>query len=155
MGKKIICFIFCFSLVMNSFGQDMYTEKIKWEEHVESITCSDTCDIISKEQQRYHFKLHFHKKLLITGNQSFYCVFVPFGSGIPWWSISVYKKNENKWNLAARGTVVRPVALTARISSNNDKILFFTDNSYASKTAVEVNDEVEEIGELSLTDLQH
>ena len=51
--------------------------------------------------------------------------------------------------------MVRPVAHTARISSNNDIILFFTDNSYASKTAVEVKDEVEEIGKLSLSDLPY
>ena len=139
---------------VHSFGQDMYTNKIKWEEHVETITCSDTCDIISIIQQGCAWELIFYKKMLTFGDQSFYCVFVPIGSGVSRWLISVYLKKEDKWHLVAKGTIVRDVlALTARINSNNDKILFFTANCIISKTAVEVKEEVEEIGELSLSDL--
>ena len=152
MGKKVICLFICFLVIMFSFGQDMYTDRIKWEEHVETITCSDSSDIVSKIQQECTHELIFHKKLLTIGDKSFYCVFVPIGSGIPRWLISVYLKKKDKWNLVARGTVVRNVlALTARINSNNDKILFYTDNCIVSKTAVKVKEEVEEIGELSLS----
>lgn len=155
MGKKVICFIFYFFvLLLYSFGQDMYTDKIKWEEHVETITCSDTCEIVSKIQQECTYKLNFYNKLLTIGDKSFYCVFVPIGSGISKWLISVYQKKEDKWNLVARGTIVRErYVLTARFSSNNDKILFFTANFNVSKTAIEVKEEMDEIGELSLSDL--
>ncbi|MBQ0058144.1 MAG: hypothetical protein KBT20_10855 [Bacteroidales bacterium] len=156
MGKKVICFFLFFFVVLCSFGQDMYTDKIKWEEHVETITCSDTCEIVSKIQQGYTYKLQFYKKLLTIGDESFYCVFVPIGSGILRWLISVYLKKEDKWNLVARSTVVRErYVLTARFSSNNDKILFFTANFIVGETAIEVKDEVEAIGELSLSDLRH
>jgi hypothetical protein len=133
----------------------MYTDKIKWEEHIESIICSDTIDIVSKIQQGCKIDLDFYnKKLLTVGDETFYCVFVPIGSGIPLWLISVYLKKEDKWNLVARGTIVRErYVLTARFSSNNDKILFFTANFIVGKTAVEVKEEVEEIGKLSLSDL--
>lgn len=155
MGKKVICFIFYFFvLLLYSLGQDMYTDKIKWDEHVETITCSDTCEIVSKIQQECTYKLNFYNKLLTIGDESFYCVFVPIGSGVSRWLISVYSKQEDKWYSVARGTVTRNViALTARISPNNDKILFFTANCKVSKTAIEVKDEMEEIGELSLSDL--
>ena len=155
MGKKVICFILYFFVVLYSYGQNMYTEKIKWEEHVETITCSDTCEIVSKIQQVCKINSHYYnKKLLTVGDETFYCVFVPIGSGIPWWLISVYKKTDNNWKLVARGTVVRDaLVLTARISPNNDKILFFTANCIVTKTAIEVKEEMEEIGKLSLFDL--
>ncbi len=154
MGKKVICFILYFFVVLYSYGQDMYTEKIKWEEHIETIACSDTCDIVSKIQEGCAYELNFYKKKLTIGDQSFYCVFVPVGSGISRWLISVFLKIEDKWNLVARGTIVRErYVLTARFSPNNDKILFFTANFIVGKTGVEVKEEVEEIGELSLSNL--
>ena len=112
---------------VHSYGQDMYTNKIKWEEYVETITCSDTIDIVSKIQQGCKIYSDFYnKKLLTVGDETFYCVFVPIGSGIPLWLISVYKKTDNNWYLVERGTVVRKVlVITARINSNNDKILLF------------------------------
>ena len=159
MGKKVICFIIYFFVVLYSYGQDMYTEKINWEEHVENITCSDTCDIVSKIQERCTYELIFYKKMLTIGDQSFYCVFVPIGSGIPLWLISVYKKTENNWNLVARGTIVRDrFVLSARFSSNNDKILFFTVSSGADKVSPDLKslvDKEEEIGELSLCKFLH
>lgn len=159
MGKKVICFIIYFFVVLYSYGQDMYTEKIKWEEHVENITCSDTCDIVSKIQERCTYELIFYKKMLTNSEHSFFCIFVPVGSGIPSWGIYVYKKNDNHWDLIARGSVVRSVyALTARFSANKDKILFFTVSSGADKVSPDLKslvDKEEEIGELSLCKFLH
>lgn len=157
MGKKVIWLIFLF-VTMYSFGQDMYMEKIKWKEHVDSVSCTDTCDIVLTTKQKYRYQFRYFTKMLTTiRKQSFYCIFVPYGSGIPWWSIFVYEKENEKWNLVAQGSVVRPVcALTARISSNNNEILFFTVPSSCvdqDLDAIRSMVEVEEIGKLTFSDL--
>ncbi|MBO4597109.1 MAG: hypothetical protein J5676_04420 [Bacteroidaceae bacterium] len=159
MGKKVICFIFYYFVIVYSFGQDMYTEKIKWEEHVESVSYVDTCDIVLAIKHGYRYKPRYYTKMLINSEYSFFCIFVSIGSGIPSWGISVYIKNDNHWNMIARGAVVRPVyALTARFSANEDKILFFTVSSGADKVSSVLKSLVEkeeEIGELSLGKFLH
>ena len=158
MGKKVICFIFYYFVIMYSFGQDMYTEKIKWEEHVESVSYVDTCDMVLTIKQEYRYKPSY-TKMLTNSEHSFFCIFVPVGSGIPSWGIYVYKNNDNHWDLIARGSVVRSVyALTARFSANKDKILFFTVSFGADKVSPDLKslvDKEEEIGELSLCKFLH
>lgn len=139
-------------------ARKMNCNKIEWvnQDSLEHIGFADTCQI-----KDYYFKdfpqqyiKDFTKVLKIRG-KSYYCCFLPIGSGVSIFLINIYKQGKSQWENVARGRVSGPNFITADFDSINNRIVFtmldaiIDTYSFKTKSFIKVG----EIGELSLADL--
>ena len=159
MGKKkvILSLIILFLLIcMKPFSQNIYTKKIEWacEVCIKKVVYSDTCQLKEVFEKNKYISNHYTKSMTIDENCLF-CRFIPVGSGLPIWSIEIYKQVDDQWRLVAEGEVVRPYLITVDYDSSRKTIVFSTIKAeYDSLTyKIKKMTKIENIGELSLSDL--
>jgi hypothetical protein len=136
----------------------MNCNKIEWinQDSLEHIGFADTCRI-----KDYYFKdfpqqfiKDFTRELKIQG-KSYYCCFLPIGSGESIFLVNIYKQGKSQWENVARGRVYGPKFITADFDSINNRIVFTMLDAIIDTYSLKIKSfiKVGEIGELSLADL--
>ena len=139
-------------------ARKMNCNKIEWinQDSLEHIGFADTCRI-----KDYYFKdfpqqfiKDFTRELKIQG-KSYYCCFLPIGSGESIFLVNIYKQGKSQWENVARGRVYGPKFITADFDSINNKIVFTMLDAIIDTYSLKIKSfiKVGEIGELSLADL--
>lgn len=156
MGKKALIFsivALLLSVAVNSYGQDIYEEKIRWQDNVGHVVYADSSQImnripdfmrgcIDKGNSEYEYI-----KTINVNDSRYLSMCLEIGSGMPLWQIEIYKQVNDKWKLVAVGRVYRPChAIRVGQDSAKNKLVFYTDKD-------KYGDKDEEVGELSLDKL--
>ena len=139
-------------------ARKMNCNKIEWinQDSLEHIGFADTCRI-----KDYYFKdfpqqfiKDFTRELKIQG-KSYYCCFLPIGSGESIFLVNIYKQGKSQWENVARGRVYGPKFITADFDSINNRIVFTMLDAIIDTYSLKIKSfiKVGEIGELSLADL--
>ena len=139
-------------------ARKMNCNKIEWvnQDSLEHKCFADTCqikDYIFKDLPQQLIK-NYTKVLKIKGN-SYYCCFLPIGSGCSITLINIYKQGKSQWENVARGRVSGPIFITADFDSINNRIVFTMLDDIIDTYTFKIKSliKVGEIGELSLDDL--
>ena len=139
-------------------ARKMNCNKIEWvnQDSLEHISFADTIQI--KDYYFKDFPQQYIKdctKVLKIQGKSYYCCFMPIGSGESIFLINIYKQGKRQWEKVARGRVSGPNFITADFDSINNRIVFTILDDIIDTYTLKIKSfiEVGEIGELSLADL--
>jgi hypothetical protein len=133
MGKKkinikgVLFFLLILLLTMHSYSQELFTKELKWELNDSTTTFifQDTTQIIEWGKKQLPFSNVYLKNISI--NEDRYFVLMVVGcSGLPCWSIYVFKYYSSRWKLKANTKARLEEQIEIKVDNKLEKIIFKT-----------------------------